>query len=120
MAAPNIVSPTTITLKNVASTVGTSATTIVTCATDKAVKVSTLLVTNVDGSYSPAARTITCQLSSTAATHAIAMRASINADATLIVVDRNAPIYLEEGQSLQVLAYATGTIHAVACYEEIA
>lgn len=120
MTAPNIVSPTTITLKNVASTVGTSATTLVTCASSKSVKVSTLLITNVDDSYSSAAKTITCQLSSTAATHAIAMRASVNADATLVVVDRNAPIYLDEGQSLQVLAYATGTIHAVACYEEIA
>jgi hypothetical protein len=49
MAAPNIVSPTTITLKQLSTTVGTAAITLVTCAADRAVKLSTLYAANVDG-----------------------------------------------------------------------
>ena len=120
MAAPNIKSPTSITLKSLGTTVGTSAVTLVTCASDKAVKVSTLYATNVDDSYSAAAKTVTCRINASGVTHAIAMRASINADATLVVVDRDAPVYLEEGQSLEAIAYTTGTIHVVGSYEEIA
>jgi hypothetical protein len=38
----------------------------------------------------------------------------------LVVVDRNSPVYLEEGDSIQVVASAAGVIHVVASYEEIA
>lgn len=116
MTAPNIVSPTTITLKNVASTVGTSAVTIVTCPTDRALKVSTLYAANKDGTS--AADTTVNLVSS--ATVAICSTVSVPADASLVVVDRNSPVYLEEGDSLTASASATGAIEIVASYEEIA
>lgn len=117
MAAPNIVSPTTITLKNVASTVGTSAVTIVTCPTDRALKVSTLYAANVEGSN---AGDFSARVSDGTSTHAICSTVSVPADASLVVVDRNSPVYLEEGDSIQVVASAAGVIHVVASYEEIA
>lgn len=117
MAAPNIVSPTTITLKNVGSTVGTSAITLVTCAANKAVKVSTLYASNIQGSN---AVDVTCRLNVSGTTHAIASTVSVPADATLVVVDRNSPVYLEEGHALEAFASATGSLHIVAAYEEIA
>ena len=117
MAAPNIVSPTTITLKNVASTVGTSAITIVTCAADKALKVSTLYAANVEGSN---AGDFSARVSDGTSTHAICSTVSVPADASLVVVDRNSPVYLEDGDSIQVVASAAGVIHVVASYEEIA
>lgn len=117
MAAPNIVSPTTITLKNVASTVGTSAVTIVTCATDRALKVSTLTFANKDGTN---AADGTLNLVSGGTTVAICSTVSVPADATLVVVDRNSPVYLEEGDSLTASASAESAIEIVASYEEIA
>ena len=117
MAAPNIVSPTTITLKSLRSTVGTSAVTLVTCASDKAVKVSTLYAANVQGSN---AGDITIRVSDGTATHAVCSTVSVPADASVIVVDRNAPLYLEEGDSVEAIASATGTIEIVGSFEEIA
>lgn len=117
MAAPNIVSPTTITLKSARTTVGTSAITLVTCGSNKAVKVSTLYAANIDGS---SAVDVTCRLSVSGVTHAIASTVSVPADASLVVIDRNAPVYLEDGHSLEAFASATGSLHIVAAYEEIA
>lgn len=116
MAAPNIVSPTTITLKSVGTTVGTAAVTILTCPSNKALKVSTVYAANVQGTN---AVDVSCRLSVSGTTHAIASTISVPADATLIVVDRNAPVYLEEGNSLEALA-STAALHIVASYEEIA
>jgi hypothetical protein len=117
MAAPNIVSPTSITLKQLSTTVGTAAITLVTCATDRAVKVSTLYAANVQGSN---AGDITIRVSDGTATHAVCSTVSVPADASVIVVDRNSPVYLEEGDSVEAIASATGTIEIVGSFEEIA
>jgi hypothetical protein len=117
MAAPNIVSPTTINLKSIRSTVGTSAVTLVTCASDKAVKISTLYAANIDGSN---AADVSARVNVSGTTHAVCSTVSVPADASLLIVDRNSPVYLEEGQSLEVLASSTGTLHVVGSYEEIA
>jgi hypothetical protein len=117
MAAPNIVSPTSITLKQISSTVGTAAITLVTCAADRAVKVSTLYAANVQGTN---AGDITIRVSDGTATHAVCSTVSVPADASLLVVDRNSPVYLEEGDRIEAIASATGTIEIVGSFEEIA
>lgn len=117
MAAPNIKSPTSITLRQLSSTVGTAALTLVTCATDRAIKLSTLIAANVHGTNSG---DITIRVSDGTATHAVCSTVSVPADASVVVVDRNSPIYLEEGDRVEALASATGTIHIVGSYEEIA
>jgi hypothetical protein len=89
----------------------------VTCASDKAVKVSTLYAANVQGSN---AGDITIRVSDGTATHAVCSTVSVPADASVIVVDRNAPLYLEEGDSVEAIASATGTIEIVGSFEEIA
>jgi len=117
MTAPNVNAPGSITLKQFSSTVGTAAITLVTCATDKAVKVSTLYAANVQGSN---AGDITIRVSDGTATHAVCSTVSVPADASLIVVDRNSPVYLEEGDRIEAIASATGTIQIVGSFEEIA
>lgn len=117
MAAPNIVSPTTITLKQLSTTVGTAALTLVTCAADKAIKLSTLFAANVQGTN---AGDITIRVSDGTATHAVCSTVSVPADASLVVVDRNSPVYLEEGDSIEAIASAAATIEIVGSYEEIA
>ena len=52
--------------------------------------------------------------------HAVCSTVSVPADASVLVVDRNSPIYLEEGDSVEAVASATGTIQIVGSYEEIA
>lgn len=117
MAAPNIVSPTSITLKQLSTTVGTAALTLVTCASDKAIKLSTLFAANVQGTN---AGDITIRVSDGTATHAVCSTVSVPADASLVVVDRNSPVYLEEGDSIEAIASAAATIEVVGSYEEIA
>jgi hypothetical protein len=118
MAAPNInASSATILLKGFRSTVGTAAITLVTCAADRAVKVSTLYAANVQGTN---AGDITLRVSDGTATHAVCSTVSVPADASVIVVDRNSPIYLEEGDKIEAIASASGTIEIVGSFEEIA
>ena len=117
MAAPNIVSPTTITLRQLSTTVGTAALTLVTCAADKAIKLSTLYAANVDGT---SAGDITIRVSDGTATHAVCSTVSVPADASVVVVDRNSPVYLEEGDSIEAVASAANAIQIVGSYEEIA
>lgn len=116
MAAPNLVSPTTITLKNLAVTVSTSATTIVTCPTDKALKVSSVIAANIDGTN---AVDYTLRVSDGTATHAVCSTVSVPADASLVVVDRTWPVYLPEGWRLEHLASAANDLHVTGSYEEI-
>lgn len=117
MAAPNLVSPATITLKQLSTTVGTAALTLVTCGANKAIKLGTLFAANVHGTN---AGDITIRVSDGTATHAVCSTVSVPADASLVVVDRHSPLYLEEGDSVEALASATGTINVVGSYEEIA
>jgi hypothetical protein len=118
MAAPNVNgSSTIILLKGFRETVGTSAITLVTCAADRAVKVSTLYAANIHGSN---AADVSARVNVAGTTHAVCSTVSVPADASLVIVDRNTPVYLEEGQSLEVLASSTGTLHIVGSYEEIA
>ena len=117
MTAPNVNAPNSITLKSLRSTVGTSAVTLVTCATDRAVKVSTLYAANIDGSV---AVDVSARVNVSGTTHAVCSTVSVPADASLVIVDRNTPVYLEEGQALEVLASAADALHIVGSYEEIA
>lgn len=117
MALPNIVSPSTINLKNARVSPGTAATTVVTCAANKSIKISSLFAANRDGA---SAADVTCILNVSGVTHAIASTVSVPADATLVVIDRNSTVYLEEGHVLEAIASAAGAIQIVASYEEIA
>jgi hypothetical protein len=117
MTAPNIVSPTSIVLKNASAAVGTAESSVVTCPSGKALKVSTLYAANVHGT-TPG--DLSVRLSSPAGTHAICSTVSVPADSSLIVVDREAPVYLEEGHSILAVASAAGVIQVVVSYEEIA
>lgn len=116
MAAPNIVSPTTVTLKSVNTTVGTSVVTLVTCASNKAVKVSSLMAANVTATSA----SVSVRFNDGTSTHAICSTIVVPANASLLCVTRDNPVYLEEGKSIQAVAGATGAIHVVASYEEIA
>ena len=123
MAAPNIVNVTTITGKSaVVSLTSTAATAVVSnaAASGKVFKINSLVVSNVDGTN---AADITVSYYSEddiggTATQ-IVSTVSVPADASLIVIDKNTSIYLEEDRSIGATASAANDLKVVVSYEEI-
>ena len=115
MANPNIVNVTSITgeVDQFALTT-TLSTALVTAASDKVYKINSIMVANIDGS-NPADVTITYNDQTN--TRAIASTISVPADATLSVIDKNNSFYLEEGDSIEGGASATGDLVCLISYE---
>ena len=123
MAAPNIVNVTTITGKSATVDLSSTAATAVlsnAASSGKVFKVNSLVVANVDGSV---AADITIGFYSQddiggTATE-IVSTVSVPADASLVVIDKNSFIYLEEDRSLGATAGVANDLKVVVSYEEI-
>lgn len=123
MAAPNIVNVTSIIGKtNVVDLTTTNATLVVenVAASNKVLKINSLVVSNVDGTN---AADITISLYSEdniggTATQ-IVSTVSVPADASLVVIDKNTSIYLEEDKSIGATAGSASDLKVVCSYEEI-
>lgn len=120
MAAPNIVNVATITGKTVGAALTTSSADIVTnsASSNKVFKVNSIYVANIDGANATDA-TVTWYDASAAATYRLAYTIPVPADATLVVLDKDAPIYLEEGDKISALAGANTRLEITVSYEEI-
>lgn len=116
MANPNLLSLTTVTAKTAVQAITTTATDIVTnsAASGKAIKVTALYISNVNGT-APADVTVDLYRGSTA--YRIASTVSVPEDALIDLVSKT--IYLEEGDSLRLTASANSYLEAVCSYEEI-
>jgi hypothetical protein len=114
MAAPNIVNVTTITGKTAVQAVGTSATAIVTAASDTVVKINALYISNVDGTSNAE---VNVDIFRSSVAYHVAKTVVVPADATLDVISKS--IYLEEGDALRLTANATSDLEAVCSYEVI-
>jgi len=123
MAAPNIVNVTTITGKtDQVSLTTTSATAVVSNAASsgKVFKINSLVVSNVDGT---SAADITIAVYSEddiggTATELVST-VSVPADASLVVIDKNTSLYLEEDMSIGATAGTADDLKVVVSYEEI-
>ena len=123
MAAPNIVNVTTITGKSAVVDLTTTAATAVVsnaAASGKVFKINSLVVSNVDGTN---AADITVSYYSEddiggTATQ-IVSTVSVSADTTLVVIDKNTSIYLEEDRSIGATASVANDLKVVVSYEEI-
>jgi hypothetical protein len=123
MAAPNVVNVATITGKTSVVDLSTTSATLVVenpASSNKVFKINSLYVSNVDGS---AAAEITISLYSEdniggTATE-ICKTVVVPADATLVVIDKNSSIYLEEDKSIGATASAANDLKVVCSYEEI-
>lgn len=123
MTAPNLASPTTITGKvATVSLTTTSATSVLSnaSASNKCLRVVSLIVSNVDGTNSA---NITINYYSAAALGGtateIASTVSVPADASLVIIDRSTALYLEEDRSLGATAGTASDLKVVCVYEEI-
>lgn len=119
MAAPNIVNVNTITAKTTGAALGTTVTTSLldnSASSNKVFKVNTIIVSNVDGT-NDATTTISYHDGSTA--YKLANAINVPAGATVVIVDKNSAIYLEENNSIRGGASAASDLECVISYEEI-
>ena len=123
MAAPNIVNVSTITGKTATVALSTtSQTTLVSnAASSNAVyKINMIQVANVDGTN---AADITIDVHSAAAgggtAYSLISTASVAADSSLVVLDKNTSLYLEEDRSITATASAANDLEIIVSYEEI-
>ena len=119
MAAPNLVNVTSILGKTMGAALGTSADTdILTCASNKVLKINSIIVSNVDGTNS-ADCTVNFYDNSASTRYAICNTVAVPADSTLVVIGKDSPIYLEESDQIQAGASATGDLQIIISYEEL-
>jgi len=123
MAAPNVVNVATITAKSaLVALSSTSQTTLVSNAASsgKVFKINMIQVANVDGSN---AADVTVDMHSAAAgggtAYSLVSTISVPADASLVALDKNTAIYLEEDRSITATAGTAGDLEVIVSYEEI-
>jgi len=123
MAAPNIVNVATIIGKSATIALSsTSATAIVSNAASsgKVFKINMIQIANVDGTN---AADITISLYSQddigGTAYALASTISVPADTTLVVLDKNTAVYLEENKSIGAKASVANDLVVICSYEEI-
>ena len=123
MAAPNIVNVSTITGKTATVALSTtSATSLVSNAasSNAGYKINMIQVANVDGTN---ACDVTIDVHSAASgggtAYSLISTASVAADSSLVVLDKNTAIYLEEDRSITATAGTANDLEVIVSYEEI-
>ena len=123
MAAPNIVNVTSIYGKSAVVDLSTTSATAVlsnAASSGKVFKVNSLIVSNVDGT---SAADITVNYYSAAAIGGTATQivstVSVPADSSLVVIDKNTSIYLEEDKSIGATAGSASDLKVLISYEDI-
>jgi len=123
MAAPNIVNVSTITgITSKVALSSTSQTTLVSNAASsgKVFKINMIQVANVDGAN---AADVTVDVHSAASgggtAYSLVSTISVPADASLVALDKNTAIYLEENTSITATAGTANDLEVIVSYEEI-
>lgn len=116
MAAPNLLTLTTVTAKTAVQQITTSATAIVTNggSSGKVIKITALYISNVNGT---SAADVTIDVYRSTVAYRVANTISVPADSTLDMI--NKVIYLEEGDTLRLTASTNSYLEAVCSYEEL-
>ena len=120
MAAPNIVNVATITAKSVQATLITTLTTEILAnasSSGKVFKINNIIIANIDGTN--AADATVAITKSGGSPIKIASTISVPADATLVVIDKNSSLYLEEGDNIEAGAGADNDLTITINYEEL-
>ena len=119
MAAPNVVNVTSIYGKTVGAALDTTLTTALLANglnSGKLLKVNSIIVANKDGSSTA---DVTISLHDGSTDYYLASTVTVPADSTLIVLGKDAPIYLEENQTIRGGASAAGDLDCIISYEEL-
>ena len=120
MAAPNLVNVTSITGKIdghalTTDTIDNANSSVITAAAAQLIKVKSIIVENIDGTNSVDID-VAVNLSGDARFY-LAKTVAVPADSTLVVIGKDSPIYLEEGDELEARASAASDAELVVSYE---
>jgi hypothetical protein len=119
MTAPNLLALTTITATNANVAIGSSATSLASNASSSSelYKIDSLYIANADN----VAVTVTVNYYSAASlggtAYPICSGVSIPANTTLVVIERDSPVFLVENTSLGALASTASELTATIAYE---
>lgn len=118
MANPNIAATASIYGRTDVLVVGTSPAAITSNASgsNAVYKINMLVVSNVNGSSNV---DVNVDLYRSSTPYRIANTISVPADASIVIIGKDNPMYLLEGDSLRVTASSAGYAEAVCSYEEI-
>ena len=120
MANPNLVNVTTIKgkiegHKLTTDAISDSGSAVITCGADKLLKINSIIVANVDGTNS---------VNIDVAVHLdgddrfyLAKTVALPADSTLVVIGKDSPVYLQEGDELEARASADNDADICVSYE---
>ena len=109
MAVVNIVNVTSINGFTINGAVTTSAVNIIDVPDDVIYKINTIIIANIDGTNA-ADITIAVSRDNGSSYYEIASTVAVPADSTLIVIDKNSSIYLDETDLLRVQASANSDL----------
>jgi len=120
MAAPNLVNVSTITAKSTQSELTTTVTTeqlANPASSNKVFKINNIIVANIDGTNSA---DVTAAITKSGGSPIkIANTIAVPADSTLVLIDKNSSIYLEEGDNIEAGASAASDLAMTINYEEL-
>ncbi len=119
MAAPNVVNVSSIYGKTVGAALDTTLTTALLAngnGSNKLLKVNSIIVANKDGTNGA---NVTISFHNGSTDFYLASTVNVPADSTLIVLGKDAPIYLEENQTIRGGASAAGDLDCIISYEEL-
>lgn len=121
MAAPNILAATSITGKTVVAQLTTSSSQILTCPSDKVLKINSIILCfdGANGSESTVNTTVKVYDSSSGASRAVAGQLPIPNKTTVIAIGKDSPIFLEESDRIDGFAASSNRIDVVISYEEL-
>jgi hypothetical protein len=88
------------------------------CQSDKLLKLNSIIVSNVDGANAADTTVYFYNADNTTAYH-LAKTVTVPAKSTLVVLGKDSPIYLEEGDKIQALASAASDLEIIISYEEL-
>jgi hypothetical protein len=119
MANPNLINVTEIYGKTVYRDVTTVQLALLTNPSDsnKLLKVNSLIISDTGG-FSSGAVTVTLTRGSDVIS--IATTVVVPNSGNKVVLDKNTPLFLEEGDIIKVSCTSNSTVHAICSYEEIA
>tara|TARA_B100000902_G_scaffold82153_1_gene86711 strand:- start:1563 stop:1931 length:369 start_codon:yes stop_codon:yes gene_type:complete len=119
MANPNIVNVTSIYGKTKGVALDTTLTTALLAngnGSNKLLKLNSIIISNIDGTN---AAEVTISMHDGSNDYYLAKTVTVPADSTLIVLGKDAPIYLEENQTVRGGASNGGDLHCIISYEEL-
>lgn len=122
MAAPNLNGPTTITGKTTYLTLANTSETDLLAnasASGKALRITSLLLANIDGVGNVDATVIIYSAASGGTGYKIANTISVPANATVVLLGRDSSVWLEEDRRIAVKASAGNYLAVICSYEEV-